>query len=164
MLFDRVALDPVNVHRMPSTDGPYGDDVSAAAAGYAADLAAAVPSTQSDGDDIPYFDVILLGVGPDGHCASLFPNHPATLEVVASVVDVHDSPKPPPTRLSFSFRALDSAYQVWFIAAGTGKADAVALAHSGAPREQVPSAGPRGMQRTLWLVDQDAASQLPTTS
>ncbi len=162
-LFDQVALDPANVHRMPASDGAYGDDAAAAAAGYAADLTAAVPSTQSDGDDIPYFDVILLGVGPDGHCASLFPNHPANLEVVASIVAVHDSPKPPPTRLSFTFRALDSAYEVWFIASGSGKADAVALAHSGQPREAVPSAGPRGINRTLWLVDQDAASKLPAS-
>ena len=76
---------------------------------------------------------------------------------MTSVVAVRNSPKPPPTRLSFTFRALDSANEVWVIAAGAGKADAVALAWSGAGREQVPSAGPRGHYRTLWLVDQAAA-------
>jgi 6-phosphogluconolactonase len=157
-LFGQVELDPANVHRMPASDGPYGDDVSAAAAGYAGDLAAA-----ADEGDLPRFDVILLGVGPDGHCASLFPGHPATRELSASIVAVHDSPKPPPTRLSFTFRALDSAREVWFIAAGEGKADAVALAWSGADPEQVPSAGPRGQYRTLWLIDQAAAAKLPPT-
>ncbi len=79
------------------------------------------------------------------------------------MVAVYGSPKPPPTRLSFTFRALDSANEVWFIASGAGKADAVALAHSGAGRVQVPSAGPRGHYRTLWLIDGDAAAKLPTT-
>jgi len=105
----------------------------------------------------------LLGIGPDGHCASLFPNHPALAEVASSVVAVYDSPKPPPTRLSFTFRTLDSANEVWFIAAGEGKADAVALAWSGAGRIQAPSAGPRGHYRTLWLVDEAAAAKLPAT-
>jgi 6-phosphogluconolactonase len=77
------------------------------------------------------------------------------------VVAVHGSPKPPPTRLSFTFRALDSANEVWFIAAGAGKADAVALAHSGAGRVEVPSAGPRGHSRTMWLIDRAAAAGLP---
>jgi 6-phosphogluconolactonase len=170
-LFDQLDLDPVNVHRMPAAGAAFGDDADAAARAYAAELAAAVPSAQgSDQDgppdnaaDIPRFDVILLGIGPDGHCASLFPGHPATSVVDASIVAVHGSPKPPPTRLSFTFRALDSANEVWFIAAGTGKAHAVALAWSGASRVQVPSAGPRGHYRTLWLIDQDAAAELPTT-
>jgi 6-phosphogluconolactonase len=65
--------------------------------------------------------------------------------------------------LSLTFRALDAANEVWFIAAGDGKADAVARAVGGAPREEVPSAGPRGRIRTLWLIDQAAASKLPAS-
>lgn len=163
-LFDQVALDSANIHRMPASDGPMGDDLDAAAAEYSADLARAVVAKQDGEDaasDIPRFDVILLGIGPDGHCASLFPGHPATHETATSVVAVRNSPKPPPNRLSFTFRSLDSANEVWFIASGTGKAAAVALAFSGAAREQVPSAGPRGHYRTLWLVDTDAVSELP---
>jgi len=158
-LFDHVAVDPSWLHRMPASDAGFGDDVQAAADSYAAELATAVQPEVAD--DVPRFDVVLLGVGPDGHCASLFPRHPGTRVVDASVIAVHDSPKPPPTRLSFTFPALDAAREVWFVVSGDGKADAVARALAGAPREEVPSAGPRGLERTLWLIDQDAAAQLP---
>jgi 6-phosphogluconolactonase len=157
---DALPLDPALVHRMPASDSTFGDDVEAAAESYAAELAAAVASGQG-ADDVPHFDVVLLGVGPDGHCASLFPGHPGVYEQDAAVIAVHDSPKPPPTRLSFTFRALDAAEAVWFVASGTAKAEAVAMALGGADRVQVPAAGPRGRQRTLWLIDQDAAAQLP---
>jgi 6-phosphogluconolactonase len=156
---EALPLDPRNVHRMPASDGAYGADADAAAGAYASELAAAVPAGQGD-DDVPHFDVILLGVGPDGHCASLFPEHPGVYELDASVIAVHNSPKPPPTRVSLTFRSLDAANEVWFIAAGTGKANAVMMALSGAGRVQVPAAGPRGRYRTLWLIDRDAASHL----
>ena len=157
---EALPLDPRNIHRMPASDGAYGEDADAAAGAYASELAAAVPAGQGD-DDVPHFDVILLGVGPDGHCASLFPEHPGVYELDASVIAVHNSPKPPPTRVSLTFRSLDAANEVWFIAAGTGKANAVMMALSGAGRVQVPAAGPRGRYRTLWLIDRDAASRLP---
>ena len=159
-LFDALPLDRGNVHRMPPSDGDFGDNVDAAAEAYARALAHAVPADQAEGD-VPHFDIVLLGLGPDGHCASLFPEHPGVYELDASVIAVHNSPKPPPTRLSFTFRSLDAANEVWFIAAGTGKANAVMMALSGAGRVQVPAAGPRGRYRTLWLVDRDAASHLP---
>jgi 6-phosphogluconolactonase len=156
-LLDALPLDPAKVHRMPAADSRYGADVEAAAAGYAAELAAAAP----DGADVPRFDAVLLGVGPDGHCASLFPEQPGVHEQRAAVIAVHNSPKPPPTRLSFTFRTLDAAEEVWFVVSGEGKAKAVALALSGADPVQVPSAGPRGRRRTLWLVDRAAAAELP---
>jgi 6-phosphogluconolactonase len=157
-LFDALPLDPANVHRMPTAGAEFGDDAEAAAEAYAADLAAAA---HPDGD-VPHFDVVLLGIGPDGHCASLFPEHPGVYEEDATVIAVHNSPKPPPTRLSLTFRALDAANEVWFIASGSSKARAVALALGGAGRVQVPAAGPHGRHRTLWLLDRDAAAQLPT--
>jgi 6-phosphogluconolactonase len=158
LLFDRVDVDAAKLHRMPSADAGFGDDVDAAADSYAAELARATDGA-ADGA-VPAFDVVLLGVGPDGHCASLFPGHPGTRVLDASVIGVRNSPKPPPTRLSLTFPALDAAKQVWFVASGSGKAEAVAKAVGGAPREEVPSAGPRGRDRTLWLVDRDAATQL----
>ena len=160
LLFDLVDVDPAKLHRMPAADAGFGGDVESAAESYAAELSRAVPGA-GDGA-VPAFDVVLLGVGPDGHCASLFPGHPGTRVVDTSVIAVRDSPKPPPIRLSLTFPALDAAKEVWFVAAGSGKADAVARALSGAPREEVPSAGPRGRNRTLWLIDKEAAAKLGT--
>lgn len=156
-LFDALPLDPVHVHRMPASGAEFGDNVEAAAEAYAARLAAAA----DPGEDVPHFDAVLLGIGPDGHCASLFPEHPGVYEEDASVIAVHNSPKPPPTRISLTFRALDAANEVWFIASGTSKARAVAMALGGAGRVQVPSAGPHGRHRTLWLLDREAAADLP---
>jgi len=150
---------------MPAADAGFGDDVEAAADSYAGELAAAVSPDQrqssSGADDVPHFDAVLLGIGPDGHCASLFPEHPGVYEHDASVIAVHNAPKPPSTRLSLTFRALDGANEVWFIASGDGKSRAVALALGGAGRVQVPAAGPRGRYRTLWLIDRAAAAKLP---
>jgi 6-phosphogluconolactonase len=159
-LLDHLPLDPDLVHRMPAADSAYGEDVEAAAAGYARELAAAVTPDHA-GEDVPHFDVVLLGVGPDGHCASLFPGHPAVYERDAAVIAVRHSPKPPPIRLSMTFGALDAANEVWFVAAGDSKADAVAKAHAGTDPTHVPASRPRGRQRTLWLVDRAAAAQLP---
>ena len=111
--------------------------------------------------DAPSFDLLLLGMGPDGHIASLFPEHPGTHEDKPSVIAVHNSPKPPPNRLSMTFRVIESAREIWVVAAGAEKAEAVQRALTGADRVQVPAAGALGRERTLWLVDQAAAAQLP---
>jgi 6-phosphogluconolactonase len=160
-IFDDLPLDPPNVHRMPAADGRFGEDAEAAADAYAAELALAVPPGQGD-DDVPHFDVVLLGVGPDGHCASLFPEHPGVYETTDAVIAVRNAPKPPPTRISLTFRALDAANEIWFVASGESKAQAVAMALSGAGRVQVPAAGPHGRRRTLWLIDREAAAKLST--
>jgi 6-phosphogluconolactonase len=159
-LLDALVIDPARVHRMPASDGPFGGDVEAAAESYAGALAAAVTADQAD-EDVPHFDLVLLGIGPDGHCASLFPEHPGVYEQDASVIAVHNAPKPPPTRLSLTFRALDAANEVWFVASGDSKSQAVAMALGGAGRVQVPAAGPHGRHRTLWLIDRAAAAKLP---
>lgn len=151
----RLDLDPSRIHRMPADDGTYAD-AEAAAAAYAAELA-----DEADEEEVPEFDAVLLGIGPDGHCASLFPHHPGTSVTNRSVIEVHDSPKPPPTRLSLTFPTLDAATEVWFIASGEGKADAVGKAVHGTDRVAVPSSGPKGRARTLWLIDDAAAAQLP---
>ena len=107
------------------------------------------------------FDVCLLGVGPDGHVASLFPELPAIYEAERTVVAVRGSPKPPPTRISLTLPALNAAREVWFVVAGEDKARAARLALSGAGPVAVPAAGVTGRARTLWLLDTAAASQLP---
>ena len=156
-----LGLDPARVHPMPASDGPDGDDVDAAAARYATLLADAVDPQHHNVDDIPAFDVALIGIGPDGHCCSLFPGQAGPREEVTSVISVRNSPKPPPTRISLTFRALEACDQVWVIASGSGKANAVARALTGADPLEIPSAGARGYHRTLWLLDHDAAAELP---
>jgi 6-phosphogluconolactonase len=151
-LLARLPFDPSRVHEMPATGGAYDDDVDAAAAAYAEEL------TRVLGTD-PRFDVLMLGIGPDGHCASLFPGRP---EVTAPglAVGVHDAPKPPPTRISLTMEMLNAADEVWFVASGEAKAGAVRDAVDGADIGAVPAAGPRGRLRTCFLLDADAASLL----
>ncbi|MEU3860117.1 6-phosphogluconolactonase [Streptomyces sp. NPDC028722] len=158
-LLDSVPLDPERVHAMPASDGPYGADAEAAAEAYAAELAKA--AGPEDHGSVPSFDVLVLGVGPDTHVASLFPELPAVRETERTVVGVHGAPKPPPTRISLTLPAIRSAREVWLLAAGEDKAEAVAIALSGAGEVQAPAAGAHGRSRTLWLLDTAAASQLP---
>lgn len=158
-LLDSVPLDPKRVHAMPASDGPQGGDADAAAAAYAEELAlAAGPENHGA---VPRFDVLMLGVGPDTHVASLFPEHPATRETERTVVGVHGAPKPPPTRITLTFPAIRAAREVWLLAAGEDKAAAAAMALSAPGELQAPASGARGRTRTLWLLDAAAASQLP---
>ena len=155
-LLDALDLDPVRLHPMAALDGPDGPDVDAAAARYADELTAAAPAD----DDVPPFDVLLLGIGPEGHTASIFPESAAAHDE-RLVVGVHGCPKPPATRISLGFAALGAAREVWMVVAGTDKAAAAAMALSGAGRVQVPAAGVHGRQATLWLLDEAAAGALP---
>jgi 6-phosphogluconolactonase len=157
-LLDAVPLDPARVHPMRGPDGPDGDDVDAAAARYAAELAAAA----NDAAPSPVFDVVMLGMGPDAHVASLFPGHPDQLTSGVSAAAVRSSPKPPPTRVTLTFETLNRAERVWFLVAGADKAQAVATSVRGAPPQESSAAQVRGIRETLWLLDEDAASQLPT--
>lgn len=159
LLFAAAPYSAASRHSMPPAGGEYGTDLDAAAAGYATTLRDA--RRPSDDGDVPSFDVVLLGVGPDGHCCSLFPDHPSARDLSAPVIPVRDSPKPPPLRLSLSFDALNTAREILVVASGDGKADAVAAALApDADREHVPSAGARGRERTVWLLDADAAARL----
>jgi len=175
-LLDAVDVDPARVHAMPpapTDDGEVGNrpsdggsaassgaigDPEAAAARYAEDLAAA--ARPEDHGPVPTFDILLLGVGPDGHVASLFPETPAAYDE-RSVVAVRGAPKPPPTRLSLTLETINAAREVWLVASGAEKATAIHLAFSGAGAVQVPAAGVRGRSRTLWLLDRAAAHALP---
>jgi len=132
-LLDRVA--PGTVYRMPAELGP-----DEGAAIYAHIVAAVAP-----------LDLVVLGVGEDGHTASLFPGHPA-LKAVGLTAGIHDSPKPPPQRVTLTLRALQDARRVLILATGAGKAEAVALAK----RREVPSGMIAGAR---WLIDRAAAGQ-----
>lgn len=157
-LLDHVPLAPQRVHPMPANEGRFAGQPEDAADWYADQLAAA--ARPEDHGSVPRFDVCLLGIGEDGHVASIFPGAPAAYET-RSVVAVHGSPKPPPVRTTLTFAAIASAAEVWLIAAGPAKARAVGLAVSGAGPVQIPAAGAVGRVRTLLLLDRAAASGLP---
>jgi len=144
-------LPAENVHPMPSADAAATPEESAAA--YASTLAEHAPA----GAAVPEFDVLLLGMGPDGHVASLFPGHPGLDVQGVPTAGVHGSPKPPPERVTLTFEAIARARQVWVVAAGAEKAPAVASALGGAPARETPAAAVAGTERTLWLVDVAAA-------
>lgn len=139
-------LNPDRIHRMPARDA--GSDLDAAAAAYGQELGATV------------FDVCLLGMGPDGHVASIFPEHPSA-HAGGRVIAVRGAPKPPPERISLTLDVLNRSTEVWFVVSGADKAGAARLALMGAGPVQVPAAGVSGEERTLWLLDREAARQLP---
>jgi 6-phosphogluconolactonase len=150
-LLDSLGLAPARVHAMPPSDGPDGDDAVAAATRYAAELSNAGPA----GTNLPRFDVLMLGVGEDGHVASLFPGHPDA-GAGGTTTAVHNSPKPPPTRISLTMPAIRTAAEVWLVAAGPDKAEAVGAALNGT--RTVPAGDARGTERTVWLLDSAAAA------
>ncbi|ORA38546.1 6-phosphogluconolactonase [Mycobacterium aquaticum] len=148
-LLESVNIPPANVHRMATSDGEFGDAIDDAAAAYAEVLPAE-------------FDVHLLGMGGDGHINSLFPDTAAVKETERLVVAVTDSPKPPPRRITLTLPAIHRAREVWLVVAGAEKAEAVAAAVGGAAPVDVPAAGAIGRERTVWLLDEQAASKLPS--
>lgn len=159
-LLDHVGIDPARVHAMPASDGLDGDDPEAAARRYAGCLRAA--SRPEDHGPVPSFDVLMLGLGPDAHVASLFPDRPAVYEEERPVVAVRGAPKPPPIRLTLTLPAIGAAREAWIIASGEAKAGAVRMALSDqAGRFQVPGASARGRQSTLFLLDRQAAAEIP---
>lgn len=157
-LLDHVDIPSSQVHPMPASDGEFGGDLAAAALAYEQLLAA----NAAPGQPVPSFDVHLLGVGPEGHINSLFPDTPAVLETTRMVVSVDDSPKPPPQRITLTLPAIARSREVWLMVSGAGKADAAAAAIGGAAPVSVPAAGAIGQETTLWLLDEDAASKLPS--
>ncbi|WP_199865033.1 6-phosphogluconolactonase [Frankia sp. EI5c] len=140
-----------------ATIRPIGvEEPETAAAQYAAELAARADA----GSAVPAFDVLLLGLGPETHVASIFPDSPAAV-ATEPVTAVRDCPKPPPTRVTLTMPTLRSAREVWVVVAGEEKADAVAAALApGADPVRWPAAGAAGRERTLWLVDRAAALRL----
>ena len=157
VLREEHGLPARNVHVMPSpADGMSLED---AAAWYGQQL------DQTGGDEPfrtrgqAFFDVLLLGVGPDGHIASLFPQHPAQEKVLGSAVAVTGSPKPPSQRISLTWPVLNSARHVALLVAGAEKADAVRAAHDGVDPWEVPASAVRGLDSTTWVLDEAAAGR-----
>ena len=152
-LLDHVSVDPARVHPFPPPE-QCGDDPDVSADRYAHQLIAWAGQS-------PSMDITLLGIGPDGHVASLFPELPA-LHDDRLACAVRGAPKPPPTRGTLTLRTICASQEVWILASGEEKASAVQMAlMSGAGAFQVPAAGARGQRRTLILLDEAAASRLP---
>jgi 6-phosphogluconolactonase len=154
-LLDHLDIDPTRVHPMEPSDGRYGPDAGTSARAYRQLLA----DHQVEGQ--PLFDICLLGVGEDGHVASLFPGLDAVQERTLTALSVHGSPKPPPTRVTLTLPALCASREVWLLATGAAKADAVARVLAGASAVEVPAAGARGLDRTLWFLDSAAVGTTP---
>jgi 6-phosphogluconolactonase len=158
-LLDHVGVDPQRVHPMPADEDEFAGDPEAAAEAYAKVLAA--QASPEDHGPVPGFDVCLLGMGEEGHVASVFPSSPSVYESERAVVAVRNCPKPPPTRISLTLPAIRHASEVWLLPTGAAKAAAVAMALSGAGEVALPAAGAVGRRRTLWLLDKASAAKLP---
>lgn len=153
-LLSHIDIPEVNVHAIAASDGEFGDDLEAAAAGYEQLL------NETFAEAATEFDVHLLGMGPEGHVNSLFPDTAAVQETERLVVGVTDSPKPPPRRITLTLPAVQRSREVWLVVSGEGKADAVAAALGGAAPVDIPAAGAVGREATVWLLDEAAASKL----
>lgn len=167
-LLDHIPVDPARVHSMAASDTVA--DLEEATALYIAELAAAARTEWENDDEspaeppaVPRFDVLLLGLGPDAHIASLFPDMAGIRTKGTPVVGVRNSPKPPPSRVSLTLETINSAQEIWIVAAGADKAAAVGLGLAGANEVQVPASGARGVHKTLWLLDEAAAAKVPAS-
>ncbi|CAB4636144.1 unannotated protein [freshwater metagenome] len=143
-LFSKIQIDSAKLHQFPSADnGLTLDEAAAQFAAYVEDVR-------------PHFDLVFLGMGPDGHINSLFPGKPTPAPGVQIIAE-HDSPKPPPQRLSFTYEAMNAADEIWFTVAGADKADAVNVAFGDDPTS-LPVGRVHGKIKTVWFVDQTAGT------
>lgn len=136
-------LQPEKIHPMPASAGL---SLSEAAEAYAAELGEVT------------FDICMLGLGPDGHIASLFPDHPSSEPTSATVIPVTDSPKPPPERISLTLPVINASSEVWFLVSGAEKASAAAKAYRRSPR--IPGGQAHGRVDTIYWLDDEAAGEL----
>ena len=153
-LLDRITVPDANVHEIAASDS--GLTLDEAAEAYAAELARYATGEHP----WPSFAVCFLGVGPDGHIASLFPDRPEVTVTDAAALPVRDSPKPPPERVTLTRPVLNASKRVWLVLTGADKASALGLALAGASYANVPAAGAKGRKRTIFFVDEAAASEV----
>lgn len=152
-LFRPLDISDKNVYRMKAE----ASNLEAAASDYEREL-----QSVFEGERVPHFDLIFLGMGPDGHTASLFPCSPALAECRRLVVPVTDAPKPPPRRLTLTIPVFNAARLVLFMARGADKTRALREVLTGtASPDQYPAKYVRpGPERLAWLVDEAAGGTL----
>jgi 6-phosphogluconolactonase len=144
---DSSKLSPANIHPFPSSDEASIDSAAKLFAQHIEQIR-------------PTFDLVLLGMGEDGHVASLFPDSsPSTIG--DWVVIEESSPKPPAERLSLSMRAINSAKEILFLVSGSDKAEAVKQVLSG--ESDLPAALVQAQEKTTWLIDSQAASKITSS-
>ena len=158
-LLGQLSTPAENVHEILASDR--SDSADAAADAYSADLARFPSSEGADATPYPSFDICLLGVGPDAHIASLFPDRAEINVTDRAAVAVYDSPKAPPVRVTLTRPVINASQRVWLVLTGSEKASALGLALAGASYASVPAAGAKGRHRTLFFVDADAAAEVP---
>ena len=151
-LYDKVGIPSDNVFSIDPTL-----DVDGAAQDYIQKIRRLYP-----GDGLPEFDLLLLGMGPDGHTCSLFPGHCGLQEKEKLVIPITDSPKPPPSRITLTIPVLNNARCVCVIAAGASKAEAVkACLEPEAGKDPLPAGLVRPNQGNLhWYLDTGSAARL----
>ncbi|HVA11284.1 MAG TPA: 6-phosphogluconolactonase [Candidatus Dormibacteraeota bacterium] len=156
-LIDQTLLEAVGLPAKHQLRPKSDQSPEMAAEDYAQQLSALI----ADGDGVPHFDMVWLGMGEDGHTLSLFPGHPALNDTEPLVIAVHDSPKPPPDRISLTLRALSKSSNCLIMATGNGKSEIIAKVFGGdssLPINQAVSAIEAGGGQVTWLVDESAAS------
>ena len=110
---------------------------------------------------VPRLDLVLLGMGPDGHTCSLFPGHVLLDEQEKLVAGIRDSPKPPPSRITLTYKALEAAGEAAFVCAGEGKADTLRdIFHPKEGQASLPAARVKTQQGVTWFMDKPAAAKL----
>lgn len=151
---DRTAPDTSSLslecHIHPVLGSDESSDVNASALAYAASLHQ-YTTTRFCADNT-MMDICILSVGPDGHIASLFPRH-KELDSTAAVTAVIDSPKPPAERVTWTYPTINASRNIWLVAAGAEKLEAVSALRSGADLHDIPAAGARGKLETRLYTD-----------
>jgi 6-phosphogluconolactonase len=152
LLLDSVRADPLRVHRIAGE----GDDLEVAARAYEQEMVRVL-------GDPPRIDLIVLGLGPEGHVCSLFPGHPLLRERVRRVAAITDSPKPPPRRITFTMLPLELAGVICVAGFGDSKAEAIRAAVKELDSQIPVALATRAARRALILVDPRAARLLRGT-
>lgn len=158
-LIDQALLQTVHVPKEHQLQPKSDQSAEAAAADYEQQLS----SFAVEDNTAPHFDMVWLGMGEDGHTLSLFPGHPALMQTEPLVIPVHDSPKPPPDRISLTLKALTNSTNCLVMAAGSGKSAIIAqIFNSGAalPVKQAADTIEGAGGQVIWLFDQSAAAEL----